>query len=182
MAHIVTLKDNNDEISYPITPIDAVFTDTSVTLENMIDAKADTDLTNVVNGSVTTNKIANSAVTSDKIDWATMGEEVPLSSFGSAVNGYTLKSGQVYKMGPIIFGNIIVSSDHNISGNEKFANISSAYTPRVTVNSFCALASSDEWSAPYTGYFYCGANGDGYLRDTENHGCRFAKILFIWMH
>lgn len=71
MPKIVTLKDNNDDTVYPITPIDAVFTDTSVTLENMIDAKADTDLTNVINGSVTASKIANSAVTSDKIDWAT---------------------------------------------------------------------------------------------------------------
>lgn len=85
MPKIVTLKDNNDDIVYPITPIDAVFTDTSVTLENMIDAKADTDLTNVVNGSVTTAKIANdaintdkiadSAVTSDKIDWTTIAWE-----------------------------------------------------------------------------------------------------------
>ena len=112
------------------------------------------------------------------IDWTTIGEEVSLNSFASAVNGYTLKSGQVYKIGPLIFGNIIVSSDHNISGNEKFANIASAYTPRVTVNSFCALAVGDEWAAPYTGYFYCGANGDGYLRDTENHGGRFCKDTF----
>ena len=32
MAHIVTLKDHNDEISYPITPVDAVFVDSNTTL------------------------------------------------------------------------------------------------------------------------------------------------------
>lgn len=34
MAHIVTLKDNNDEISYPITPVDAVFVDSNTTLSD----------------------------------------------------------------------------------------------------------------------------------------------------
>lgn len=96
MPKIVTLKDNNDDIVYPITPIDAVFTDTSVTLENMIDAKADTDLTNVVNGSVTTNKIANSAVTSDKIDWATLGTTGLAFSAG---NTYTISDPNVSIVG-----------------------------------------------------------------------------------
>lgn len=34
MAHIVTLKDNNDEIAYPITPVDAVFVDSNTTLSD----------------------------------------------------------------------------------------------------------------------------------------------------
>lgn len=34
MAHIVTLKDHNDEISYPITPVDAVFVDSNTTLSD----------------------------------------------------------------------------------------------------------------------------------------------------
>lgn len=71
MAHIVTLKDHNDEISYPITPVDAVFVDSNTTLDDALDEKADTDLTNVDAGSVTTAMIANGAVTNDKIDFTT---------------------------------------------------------------------------------------------------------------
>ena len=71
MAHIVTLKDHNDEISYPITPVDAVFVDSNTTLDDALDEKADTDLVNVNAGSVTTGKIANGAVTSQKIDFTT---------------------------------------------------------------------------------------------------------------
>lgn len=71
MAHIVTLKDNNDEISYPITPVDAVFVDNNTTLSEALDDKADADLTNINAGSVTTSKIANNAVTADKIDFTT---------------------------------------------------------------------------------------------------------------
>jgi len=57
MAHIVTLKDNNDEISYPITPIDAVFEDSNTTLSEVLDEKADVDLSNVSSGAVTASKI-----------------------------------------------------------------------------------------------------------------------------
>jgi hypothetical protein len=57
MAHIVTLKDNNDEISYPITPVDAVFVDSNTTLDDALDEKADVDLSNVSSGAVTASKI-----------------------------------------------------------------------------------------------------------------------------
>ncbi len=67
MAHIVTLKDNNDEISYPITPVDAVFVDSNTTLSEELSDKADADLANVSAGAVTTAKIADGAVTSTKI-------------------------------------------------------------------------------------------------------------------
>lgn len=67
MAHIVTLKDNNDEVSYPITPIDAVFEDANTTLSEVLNDKADTNLSNVSNGSVTTSKILDGAVSTNKI-------------------------------------------------------------------------------------------------------------------
>lgn len=48
MAKAVTLKNNNDEEIYPVTDI------------------------SLVNGNIPTGRIANKAVTSDKIDWTTM--------------------------------------------------------------------------------------------------------------
>lgn len=47
MAKIVTLKDNNDNIAYPITPVDAVFVDSNTTLSDELNDKADADLSNV---------------------------------------------------------------------------------------------------------------------------------------
>lgn len=70
MAHIVTLKDNNDEIAYPITPIDAVFEDSNTTLSEVLDEKANTDLSNV----------DNSSVTSQKIDWSTIPQIIAMGT------------------------------------------------------------------------------------------------------
>src|SRR5574344_2010699 len=48
MAKAVTLKNNNNEEIYPVTDI------------------------SLVNGNISTGRIADNAVTSDKIDWATL--------------------------------------------------------------------------------------------------------------
>ena len=72
MAHIVTLKDNNDEISYPITPVDAVFVDSNTTLADALDDKADADFSNVASGAITGTKIASNTVTASNIDWTTL--------------------------------------------------------------------------------------------------------------
>lgn len=56
-THIVTLKDNNDEISYPITPVDAVFVDSNTTLADALDDKVETDLSNLGSGAISAGKI-----------------------------------------------------------------------------------------------------------------------------
>lgn len=63
MAKIVTLKNNNDEEVYPITTAEAV--------NGGLYADNGTEVTGVV-PDVTTSRIEDGAVTSDKIDWATI--------------------------------------------------------------------------------------------------------------
>lgn len=70
-THIVTLKDNNDDISYPITPVDAVFVDSNTTLADALDDKADADMSNITNASITGTKIASNTITSSNIDFTT---------------------------------------------------------------------------------------------------------------
>ena len=61
-SKIVTLKDHNNDIAYPITPVDAVFVDTNTTLSDELNDKADADMSN----------IDNASITSSKIDWTTL--------------------------------------------------------------------------------------------------------------
>lgn len=63
MAKIVTLKNNNDEEVYPITTAEAV--NGGLYADNGI------EVTGVI-PDVTTSRIADGAVTSDKIDWTTL--------------------------------------------------------------------------------------------------------------
>lgn len=63
MAKIVTLKNNNDEEVYPITTAEAV--NGGLYADNGI------EVTGVI-PDVTTSRIADGAVTSDKIDWTTI--------------------------------------------------------------------------------------------------------------
>lgn len=63
MAKIVTLKNNNDEEVYPITTAEAV--------NGGLYADNGTEVTGVV-PDVTTSRIEDGAVTSDKIDWTTL--------------------------------------------------------------------------------------------------------------
>ena len=57
MAKIVTLKDNNDGIVYPITPVDGVFVDSNTTLADALDDKVETDLSNLASNSISASKI-----------------------------------------------------------------------------------------------------------------------------
>ena len=66
MAKIVTLKNNNDEEVYPITTAEAV--NGSLYADNGI------EVTGVV-PDVTTSRIVDEAVTSDKIDWTTIPQD-----------------------------------------------------------------------------------------------------------
>lgn len=66
MAKIVTLKNNNDEEVYPITTAEAV--NGGLYADNGI------EVTGVV-PDVTTSRIVDGAVTSDKIDWTTIPQD-----------------------------------------------------------------------------------------------------------
>ena len=66
MAKIVTLKNNNDEEVYPITTAEAV--NGGLYADNGI------EVTGVI-PDVTTSRIADGAVTSDKIDWTTIPQD-----------------------------------------------------------------------------------------------------------
>lgn len=89
-SKIVTLKDHNNDIAYPITPVDAVFVDSNTTLSDELAEKADTDLINVDAGAVTTAKIASNAVTSQKIDFTTFPHVIACGTKSySALNAQT---------------------------------------------------------------------------------------------
>ena len=60
---IVTLKDSTGtDNCYPITPVDAVFVDSNTSLSNVLDDKADKDMSNVPNGSIPAGKVDFSTV------------------------------------------------------------------------------------------------------------------------
>lgn len=117
MAKIVTLKDNNDAIVYPITPVDGVFVDSNTTLADALDDKADADFTNVAAGAITGGKIANNTITSSNIDLSTLGGNYSLSEVDT---GYTWVDGKhIYKK-TVNFGalpnNTAKNVAHGISG------------------------------------------------------------------
>ena len=70
MAKIVTLKDNNNGIVYPITPVDGVFVDSNTTLADELNDKADVDLGNIVAGTVSGSILADATVAASKLNFA----------------------------------------------------------------------------------------------------------------
>lgn len=100
-SYIKTLKEDNGDITYPQTKGSAVLLDGGSDLESVLAAKADASTVNqkitvgdvqstdIVANAVTTAKIADNAVTSDKIDWATImqsGEWVLVDSASLSSN------------------------------------------------------------------------------------------------
>lgn len=83
MAKIVTLKNNNDEEVYPITTAEAV--NGGLYADNGI------EVTGVI-PDVTTSRIADGAVTSDKIDWTTVAPYWK-TVFASTSTSVTLPAG-----------------------------------------------------------------------------------------
>ena len=83
-TYIKTLKEDNGDITYPQTKGSAVLLDGGSDLESVLATKADASTVNqkitvgdvqstdIVANAVTTAKIADSAVTSSKIDWTTI--------------------------------------------------------------------------------------------------------------
>lgn len=69
MAKIVTLKDNTDDIVYPITPVDGVFVDNNTTLSDELNDKADVDLGNITVGTVSGSILADATVAASKLNF-----------------------------------------------------------------------------------------------------------------
>lgn len=75
-TYIKTLKEDNGDITYPQTTTDAVLTTSGTTLETELGkcVKAEEiGSTADITPTITTAMIKDSAVTSDKIDWTTLG-------------------------------------------------------------------------------------------------------------
>lgn len=116
MAKIVTLKDNNDGIVYPITPVDGVFVDSNTTLADALDDKAEADLSNVATGAITGTKIASNTISSSNIDWSTLdGSELGWKYLGqekitAAASSITFTFPAQYNCYKIIFGGQMAST------------------------------------------------------------------------
>lgn len=83
-TYIKTLKEDNDDIIYPQTKAGAVLLDNGSDLETELSqyvTAEDIASTSALTPPVQTNMIADGAVTSDKIDWATLYKSAtPLSA------------------------------------------------------------------------------------------------------
>lgn len=107
-TYIKTLKEDNGDITYPQTKGSAVLLDGGSDLETVLAAKADASTVNqkitvgdvqstdIVTNAVTTNKIADEAVTLDKIDLSTVGgifylDTIDASTIPYRTSGYGLE-------------------------------------------------------------------------------------------
>ena len=82
-TYIKTLKEDNGDITYPQTKAGAVLLDNGSDLETELSqyvTAEDIASTSALTPPVQTNMIADGAVTSDKIDWATLGYKHTSSS------------------------------------------------------------------------------------------------------
>lgn len=85
MAKAVTLKNNNNEEVYPVTDL------------------------SLVNGNIPTGRIADKAVTSDKIDWTTTHPTKSTTTSGSgSTTAYWVK--RVYPDGTIVYSGYLAAS------------------------------------------------------------------------
>lgn len=144
MPHIVTLKDSNDDASYPITPVDAVFVDSNTTLSDLLNDKADADLSNVGAGSITTSLLSSGAVTSDKIDWSTMPGNYSLNEIDT---GYTWIDGKTIYKKTISTGAMPNNTNklvtHNIANLYRVIRIEGyAYNPSIPRHQALPMVSS----------------------------------------
>lgn len=108
-------------------------------------------------------------------------EQIPLSSFCTAASGFTISQySSVYKMGKIVFGSIAIKKDSGSfsSTQEATATLSNAYKPLIAFNSYGTVSAS-EWSSEFPCYTYL-ANSI-IIKDTQNKGCNWAKVLFIYV-
>lgn len=83
MAKIVTLKDNNDNIVYPITPVDGVFVDSNTTLADELNNKVDKGSTNIITvyKTSTSSNVGQATIAMDATS-AVLGTKLTLDSSG----------------------------------------------------------------------------------------------------
>ena len=130
-THIVTLKDNNDDISYPITPVDAVFVDSNTTLADALDDKVETDLSNLASNSISASKIdlsnllqaifqtgrmASVGNTSISTAWTPTNLGTATTLSGLDPNGlYTVVGSTVYTEGPGGEYRLVATGDNTVT-------------------------------------------------------------------
>lgn len=136
MAKIVTLKNTNDEEVYPVTTAEAV--------NGGLYADNGTEVTGVV-PDVTTSRIEDGAVTSDKIDWATLAPYWKVVSVVDGTNAWTIPAGyrfyrlmmRCYTSAPSTVARVAIASSSK-SGT--------AWSTWVAEDSSTATAGSGNWA------------------------------------
>ena len=177
---IPTVNDATLTIQHNGTTVDTFTANASSNVTANIETiYADTITPTTAVATIGTTQIADAAVTSAKVDWSTITATgyAPADCF-DVTSGYTL-GGRLYKIGNIVFGNIIV---HKTSGNFSSSQVAvgmpnAGFVPAAAANIFCSL-STDEWSSTSIGYFYVGSGGM-YVKD-PNASNSWAKATVIY--
>ena len=138
-------------------------------------------------GTIPTSAIANSAVTSAKIDWTTTSIASAPTIISTTTDYITLNSGysisynNVYTLGKIVIMNLMIKSDSGYpNGSQvKVGTLTSAFKPAYNnINTYVGLGS--EWDCPEIGYCYISANGDMHIR-SNTAGKNFARLNIVYV-
>lgn len=125
MAKAVTLKNNNNEEVYPVTDL------------------------SLVNGDISTGRIADNAVTSDKIDWTTMSPRwkvlvVSDNNHITVPGGYNFIRIRAFALMPATDGGrMVINSNNRASGSKCYVNYFGRTHSQATQGSFNQVWSTD---------------------------------------
>lgn len=135
-------------------------------------------------GSVTTEILADKAVTSKKVDWAelmTVKTGSNISDVLTFYTGFRFRGGSVVKIGKMVFANLIIekTSGSFASVQDEVAMMNSDWRPNgsISINSYCVL-SSNIYSAQSIGYLFIADKL--IVSDPHNTNCNFVKISAFW--
>lgn len=130
-----------------------------------------------------TNQIADGSVTSQKVDWTTI-EVIPANTFLPDTTLF-LMTGNVFKMGRIIFGDLTISRTTGTYSNyfSMISTIPVAYRPIADVYPLCGLYSdgTDLPSSMALGHAKISAGGNVNLTAGPTTGKSVARIQFSYI-